>query len=631
MEKEIIELINLATAKGFISQEHEELIYTKARALGISDLETKLYIDSRLSTDNNSKPNPITEEKEVSNWNWKDVKSYSYIQYVYALSVIIILIAGLFPWIESRVSSSGFGASFSAKGSYAGGLQYTIPSAIAAIVFLVNNKLVSKRLYFGIGLLLIALAIGLSYQSSASYSGGGATASASTNAGPGIGVLMLGALIYILAAVLEKSKENSKLQRILKIIVELILTSYAFSLLYTFHLQGVSNDLITSEKLVTKLLFLFAAIAAIVYIKRNLKFQYLYFPLIFVLSVISFDVLLRSVSLFSNEIDKIAILTELSIESPEAWLKSNEMKMSPSVFSGWLKTANWFATDLHFQNTLENIDSSLLFRLKVIKILNFVLVLFLNIILWPVAYRGMRIAFKLLNFKKGVNFIDGISDRFRGILAGRWEKRGTLSNYWIRNIGLIVVILFALRIIANFMYNQYGYNLEKTQFVNRVQAYQEKAKAVNVDVVVNSSADNNQAPASSFGDEFTNLTNKEGHLIGLWNGKLRDKDLMLFIEKIEGNEVFGYNIVGGNKRPLKGSISEIIENDISKCSDRGHSVKMKLQEPGDDKWDGVFDLTLTVCAAIDPSSGKLFSKTFSGIGNWKSNNGKLDGNIELSK
>ena len=499
------------------------------------------------------------------------------------------------------------------------------------MAFLTSNKLASNRLWFGIGLFLIALAIGLSYQSSASYSGGGATASASTNAGSGIGVLMLGALIYIVAAVLEKSKENSKLQRRLKIALEIILTIYGFSLLYSFHLQGVSNESISTDRLFSKLLFLFAAIAAIIYLKRTPKFKYLYFPLIFVLSVISFDVLMRSVNLFSNEIDKTAILNELSIESPEVWLKANEINLPPYVYSGWSKTANWFATDLNMRNSIENVNSSLMFSLNLIKFLNFVLILFLNILALPIGYRSSRIVLNLLKFRKAVNFIDGIRDRFRIKLAGRWEKRGTLSNYWIKNIGLIVVALIALRIIANFFYNQYGYSLEKTQFINRVKAYQDREKAVNVEPNVMSSSDNNPAPISNFVDEFAILTKDEGHLIGLWNGKLRNKDLVLFIEKIEGNEVFGYNIVGGNKRPLQGSIIEIIENDITKCSDRGHSLKMLLKEPGDDKWDGVFDLTLSVCAAIDPNSGKIFSKMLNGSGHWNSNNGKLDGNIELVK
>ena len=99
----------------------------------------------------------------------------------------------------------------------------------------------------------------------------------------------------------------------------------------------------------------------------------------------------------------------------------------------------------------------------------------------------------------------------------------------------------------------------------------------------------------------------------------------------KGNNVIGYNIVGNNKRSLKGKIFE--HDSGGECKGDGMSFRLVLSEPGDDIWDGVFKLALQSCPDHDVNGeiiegGSIF---YSGVGVWKSNNGKLSGDISLSK
>ena len=116
-------------------------------------------------------------------------------------------------------------------------------------------------------------------------------------------------------------------------------------------------------------------------------------------------------------------------------------------------------------------------------------------------------------------------------------------------------------------------------------------------------------------------------LLGKWNGSLRNKTLTIVIEDIDGNTVSGYNIAGTNKRPLTGRI-------YPDDQDRGGPepplsvYKLVLSEPGDDKWDGVFTLYLEKYEEENLDGGGY---NFLGSGSWKSNNGKLSGDIELRK
>ena len=134
-----------------------------------------------------------------------------------------------------------------------------------------------------------------------------------------------------------------------------------------------------------------------------------------------------------------------------------------------------------------------------------------------------------------------------------------------------------------------------------------------------------------FSSNGIKLQSDKNYLLGEWKGTLRNKNLVLVIESIKGNNVIGYNIVGNNKRSLKGKIFE--HDSGGECKGDGMSFRLVLSEPGDDKWDGVFKLVLQSCPNHDANGeiiegGSIF---YSGVGVWKSNNGKLSGDISLSK
>ncbi len=120
------------------------------------------------------------------------------------------------------------------------------------------------------------------------------------------------------------------------------------------------------------------------------------------------------------------------------------------------------------------------------------------------------------------------------------------------------------------------------------------------------------------------------YLLGTWTGKLRDKKLSIVLENIENNIVSGYNIAGSNKRAVKGMIYPDDRDGDGECLYDGNSFKLVLSEPGDDKWDGVFTVYLNSCQSVDDNEN-VTGWNYSGQGKWKSNNGKMSGDIVLSK
>lgn len=58
--------------------------------------------------------------------------------------------------------------------------------------------------------------------------------------------------------------------------------------------------------------------------------------------------------------------------------------------------------------------------------------------------------------------------------------------------------------------------------------------------------------------------------------------ITLFIDRLEDGEISGYSVCAGNDRPFKGVYTE-----------EGDKITATLKEPGDNKYDGVFDLVIT--------------------------------------
>lgn len=100
-------------------------------------------------------------------------------------------------------------------------------------------------------------------------------------------------------------------------------------------------------------------------------------------------------------------------------------------------------------------------------------------------------------------------------------------------------------------------------------------------------------------------------------GTIGSKDFKLFIEKVDGEYVEGYNVTGKNRRPVKGKIV----NKWEKPTGLGGNYtvfRLILTEPGDDEWDGEFIIDLYIS-----DIGR------SGEGSWKAFNGKLERKIVL--
>jgi hypothetical protein len=119
-------------------------------------------------------------------------------------------------------------------------------------------------------------------------------------------------------------------------------------------------------------------------------------------------------------------------------------------------------------------------------------------------------------------------------------------------------------------------------------------------------------------------------IIGTWNGEMDGKKLTVVIDKLNGNEISGYNILGTNKRLLKGTF---IGSEWGQACSKAYDAT--LNEPGDDKWDGVFTIKFVGYEDQDETNNGIVCKgNLKGQeaeGSWKSNNGKLKKEFNLTK
>lgn len=117
----------------------------------------------------------------------------------------------------------------------------------------------------------------------------------------------------------------------------------------------------------------------------------------------------------------------------------------------------------------------------------------------------------------------------------------------------------------------------------------------------------NLATNDANGFSTLEISNIKGEYVGNF-GK---DELTINIEDLDldGGNVTGYDLVKENKRVLKGSATK---------TNNPEEIKLKLSEPGDDKWDGVFDFVLNI-------ENNVIN------GSWKSNNGKSTKEFTLNK
>ena len=123
-------------------------------------------------------------------------------------------------------------------------------------------------------------------------------------------------------------------------------------------------------------------------------------------------------------------------------------------------------------------------------------------------------------------------------------------------------------------------------------------------------------PVTTKSSTFDN-TEENKIIIDTYIGKIGDKNFKLVIQNVSSNNISGYNVAGNNKRPVKGTILSKKQKGGSDVLDPITSVyTINLKEPGDDKWDGEFNLVFHI-----NDQGRT------GSGTWKSYDGKLNRKI----
>jgi hypothetical protein len=140
----------------------------------------------------------------------------------------------------------------------------------------------------------------------------------------------------------------------------------------------------------------------------------------------------------------------------------------------------------------------------------------------------------------------------------------------------------------------------------------------------------NQLVDSEEASELLLVDSNYRMILGNWEGVMNKKKLLVVIEEINGDSIYGYNALGSNKRPLRGVYKEgTVDLSCAVVFD------LKLHEPGDDKWDGIFTIQL---AGSQEQGGDHDGPYCEGVvnaeksyGSWKSNNGKLAHEFTLVK
>lgn len=114
-------------------------------------------------------------------------------------------------------------------------------------------------------------------------------------------------------------------------------------------------------------------------------------------------------------------------------------------------------------------------------------------------------------------------------------------------------------------------------------------------------------------DEPFQYSDKNAGIIlgGKWYGKLDKKELVLTLDVVQGGNVAGYNMVGKNKRPVKGTYGFFRS---------GGACKLILKEPGNARFDGEFKIEMDV-----------YEDNWAGAGTWRSYDGKLSRSVKVGR
>ncbi len=87
-------------------------------------------------------------------------------------------------------------------------------------------------------------------------------------------------------------------------------------------------------------------------------------------------------------------------------------------------------------------------------------------------------------------------------------------------------------------------------------------------------------------------------VLGFWIGFLGDNKININLQQVNGKEIVGKSIAAGNYRDIKGTIEESAD-----------AFKIRMMEPGDDKYDGTFDFTIKKAGMVCSGSWVPNDKT----------------------
>ena len=122
---------------------------------------------------------------------------------------------------------------------------------------------------------------------------------------------------------------------------------------------------------------------------------------------------------------------------------------------------------------------------------------------------------------------------------------------------------------------------------------------------INESAEKENVEGSTLNDKHNPEDCQK--IVGKWSGTIGNKPLEIEITKVDNKNITSaYNLVAGKKRNMTGDVFITMGDWF-----------LTLNEPGDDKWDGVFELKMEDDYVL--------------AGMWKSNNGKLSQKVKIIK
>jgi hypothetical protein len=446
MDPQLKDLIDMATSSGHLSKEHEALILDKAQQQNISEVEIRLYIDTAL------RKNSYAQQVDPSSTNeWLKMKDFNLGNWITLGASFIIMIAGFFPWIEAKVSSSGFGQSYSGGASSSAGFAYSIPFAVACIVNALKINLQKYRLYIGLLVIIVATGLLFSYSSKTTAGYSGMSASASTHAGPGVGVMLLGGILYLLGTILASAKGGStRAVKFSKLLLFFIASFILFAPINKWY-----SSLPYNVYSIWDLSFLVVAIGALFFYKKNETFESLRLPFNIVYLVLIIDIALRYLSYFP-ESNASTIISELAKD------KSNFYPEIPATLSAISNSNNnWFS--LPYINTSSSTDFSFLMMLNNVALFGIkVIVLLFNLIALSKIINYIANSFELKSLKSKLN---NLSTGLNNKVGNKLLLKGSFSAKIIQLSSFLIILFVGLKLSAAFFVNSSIHTKVKAQSI----------------------------------------------------------------------------------------------------------------------------------------------------------------------